>query len=43
MRFAKFEMKNGDLAAARHCYERAVDELGEDANNVGGWSGVWGG
>ena len=23
----------GDVAAARACYERAVEELGEDANN----------
>ena len=34
MRYAKFEMKSGgDVAAARSCYERAVEELGEDANN----------
>lgn len=36
VRYAKFEMKSGgDVAAARVCYERAVEELGEDANNVG--------
>ena len=35
MRYAKFEMQEaGDVAAARTCYERAVDELGEEANNV---------
>lgn len=34
VRYAKFEMKSGgDVAAARSCYERAVEELGEDANN----------
>lgn len=38
VRYAKFEMKSaGDVAAARACYERAIEELGEDANNVGGW------
>ena len=35
VRYAKFEMQEaGDVAAARSCYERAVDELGEEANNV---------
>jgi hypothetical protein len=44
VRYAKFEMKSGgDVAAARVCYERAVEELGEDANNVGGKAAVWGG
>jgi len=34
VRYAKFEMKSaGDVAAARACYERAVEELGDDANN----------
>ena len=48
VRYAKFEMKSGgDVAAARACYERAVDELGEDANNVRhgmAWAGLaWAG
>lgn len=35
VRYAKFEMQSGgDVGAARACYERAVEELGEDANNV---------
>lgn len=35
VRYAKFEMQSGgDVAAARACYERAIEELGEDANNV---------
>ena len=39
VRYAKFEMREGgDVAAARACYERAVEELGDDANNVrAGW------
>lgn len=35
VRYAKFEMQSGgDVGAARACYERAIEELGEDANNV---------
>ncbi|PRW59332.1 Crooked neck 1 [Chlorella sorokiniana] len=34
VRYAKFEMQSGgDVGAARACYERAIEELGEDANN----------
>ena len=44
VRYAKFEMKSGgNVGAARACYERAVEELGEDANNVSGNDGGWGG
>ncbi|KAL4860107.1 Crooked neck-like protein 1 [Chlorella vulgaris] len=33
VRYAKFEMKSGgDVMAARACYERSVEELGDDAN-----------
>lgn len=39
VRYAKFEMKSGgDVAAARACYERSIEELGEDANNVRAWA-----
>ena len=34
VRYAKFEMRNGDVARSRRCYERAVEELGEDAQTV---------
>lgn len=34
VRFAKFEMKNGQIGLGRQCYERAVGELGEDGQNV---------
>lgn len=34
VRFAKFEMQNGEVARARRCYERAVEELGDDAQTV---------
>jgi crooked neck len=34
VRYAKFEMKNGEVGRARRCYERAVEELGEDAQTV---------
>jgi hypothetical protein len=34
VRYAKFEMQNGEVALARKCYERAVEELGDDANHV---------
>jgi crooked neck len=30
IKYAKFEMKNGDVGRARAVYERAVEELGED-------------
>eukprot|EP00951_Prasinocladus_malaysianus_P005310 scaffold37721_cov26-Prasinocladus_malaysianus.AAC.1 len=30
VKYAKFEMKNGEVAKARGCYERAVDELGDE-------------
>jgi hypothetical protein len=35
VRYAKFELGNGEVALARRCYERAVEELGEDAQTVG--------
>lgn len=34
VRYAKFEMKEGEVARARRCYERAVEELGDDAQTV---------
>ena len=34
VRFAKAEMKEGEISRARRCYERAVEELGEDAQTV---------
>ena len=34
VRYAKFEMKNGQVGLARTCYERAVGEMGEDAQTV---------
>ncbi len=34
VRYAKFEMKNGQIGLARTCYERAVGEMGEDAQTV---------
>ena len=34
VRYAKFEMKNGEVARARSCYERSIEELGEDAQTV---------
>ena len=34
VRYAKFEMQNGEVALARQCYERAVEELGEDGETV---------
>ena len=34
VRYAKFEMKNGQIGLARRCYERAVGEMGEDAQTV---------
>ena len=34
VRYAKFEMRNGDVARSRRSYERAVEELGEDAQTV---------
>ena len=36
VRYAKFEMRNGDVLRSRRCYERAVEELGEDAQTVRG-------
>ncbi len=36
VRYAKFEMRNGDVLRSRRCYERAVEELGEDAQTVKG-------
>jgi hypothetical protein len=35
VRYAKFEMKNGEIPLARGCYERAIEELGEDGQTVG--------
>ena len=34
VRYAKFEMRNGDVTRSRRSYERAVEELGEDAQTV---------
>lgn len=34
VRYAKFEMKNGQVGLARQCYERSVGELGEDGQTV---------
>ncbi|PNH02162.1 Crooked neck-like protein 1, partial [Tetrabaena socialis] len=34
VRYAKFEMGNGEVALARGCYERGVEELGEDAQTT---------
>jgi crooked neck len=34
VRYAKFEMSNGNVALARRCYERAVESLGEDGQTV---------
>lgn len=34
MRYAKFEFQNGQVALARQCYERAVEELGEEGETV---------
>ncbi len=49
MRYAKFEMGNGEVALARGAYERAAAELGEDGQTVrrragrrGAWRGEWG-
>ena len=36
VRYAKFEMKNGDIGLARQCYERAVESLGDEAQTVRG-------
>lgn len=33
VRYAKFEMKSRRIGLARHCYERAIEELGEDGEN----------
>ena len=33
-RYAKFEMQNGQVGLARRCYERAIEQLGEDAQTV---------
>lgn len=30
IRYAKFEVRNGEIERARRCYERAMDQLGED-------------
>ena len=30
IRYAKFEVKNGSVENARRCYERAIEQLGED-------------
>lgn len=34
VRYAKFEMQNGEVGLARKCYERAVEELAEDGETV---------
>ena len=34
VRFAKFEMQNGEVGLARKSYERAVEELAEDGETV---------
>jgi hypothetical protein len=36
VRFAKFELRNGDVARARQCYERGLQDLGDEAQTVGG-------
>jgi hypothetical protein len=36
VRYAKFEMRNGEVARARACYEHAVEEMGDDANTARG-------
>lgn len=28
--YARFEMKNGEVARARNCYERAIEKLADD-------------
>lgn len=35
VRYAKFEMQHGQIGLARQCYERAVEELGEEGQTVG--------
>ena len=42
VRYAKFEMKNGQVGLARRCYERAVGEMGEDAQTVSFLLVAWG-
>ena len=39
VRYAKFEMQNGEIGLARKCYERAVEELGEDGETVSSYKG----
>ena len=34
VRYAKFEMQNGEIGLARKCYERSVEELAEDGETV---------
>lgn len=34
VRYAKFELQHNDVPRARACYERAMEELGDDANTV---------
>jgi len=36
VRYAKFEMRNGEVSRARGCYEHAVEEMGDDANTARG-------
>ena len=43
VRYAKFEMTNGNVGGARTCYERALEAMGEDAHNVSGSYGPGGG
>lgn len=33
-RYAKFEMQVHEVARARACYERALEDMGDDANTV---------
>ncbi len=35
VRFAKFELRSGDVARSRQTYERALQDLGEEAQSVG--------
>ena len=35
VKYAKFEMKNGEVALCRACYERAVEELADEKGKVG--------
>jgi hypothetical protein len=40
-RYAKFEMSVHEVGRARACYERALEEMGEDAHTVRRCSQAW--